>query len=194
MATPSIAARVRLAELLPVAIAEDWGEERLAKEARVGNHAARAALNRKLGEVLAVSNESASQLLATMQREASQERPAVIGRLKAAGSAADALLAKAREMIEALDVGEDLPGDDDESGPVLRPRCKATVEARLASLATVVKAASAASRESWETFKDASGLAFAEEQTRAALKAGAKEARPALVPSMIVEILPEDGE
>ena len=38
-----------------------------------------------------------------MQREATIERPAVVARLKAAGSAADLLLEKAGEMIEALE-------------------------------------------------------------------------------------------
>ena len=100
----------------------------------------------------------------------------MVARLKAAGSAADLLLVKAGEMIEALEAG-----GDDESG---------RLESRLASLASVVKAAAAASRESWLAFKDASGLAFAEDQARAALKVSGK-ARPALVPDVVFELLPE---
>jgi len=103
-------------------------------------------------------------------------------------------------MIESLDLGadDDDDADDDsgdESGGRSKPRRCVTIESRLASLATVVKAASAASRESWEVFKDASGLSFAEAQAKEALKqSSAKDQRPAMVPSMIVEILPERRE
>ena len=176
MSTPSLADQARLAELLPVAIAEGWDVPKLAKAARVGKHAANVALRERVGQIVALSEGQGAGLLQLMQREAAIERPAVVARLKAAGSAADLLLVKAGEMIEALEAG-----GDDESG---------RLESRLASLASVVKAAAAASRESWLAFKDASGLAFAEDQARAALKTSGKE-RPALVPDVVFELLPE---
>ncbi|MBL9143898.1 MAG: hypothetical protein JNM99_09475 [Verrucomicrobiaceae bacterium] len=179
---------------VPVAVSDGWTVKRLAAACFCGERAAREALARYRQAMASELAESSGSMLAMMQREAAQERPAVIRRLREAGASADALLAKAQEAIEELQIGGSVVDAEDESEddqPSTRGRCSSSVEARLASLAAVVKAAASAARESWLCFKDASGIEFAEDLARVRAKAAAQSANTSgavLVPNVVVEI------
>lgn len=185
---------ILLESKLPLAIAEGWTVHALAKACHCGERAAGEALQRYRQAMKSALAVEAGSLLSQMQKEAALERPAVIRRLRETGAAADDLLAKAREAIEALQIGSSLvdagdEGEDDQ--PSHRGRRAPSVEARLASLAAVVKSAASASRESWLCFKDACGLSFAEEGARQAMRQKAGNVGPVLVANVLVEL---DGE
>lgn len=183
-----------LDETLPLAVSEGWTLQQIADACHCGAEAASVALAAYREKMRAARSAETGELLAQLQREAAQERPAVIRRLREAGAVADELLAKAREAIEALNVNEPSAtvASDGETGG--RGKAGPAIEQRLAAVASAFKAASSASRESWLCFKDAAGLHFAEDMARLQAKAAAQNAKPAgsvLVPSVIVEI---DGE
>jgi hypothetical protein len=183
--------------LVVQAVREGWGCDRLAKEAGICTTTAADVLATVSKSIVDKAHGELGVMAAEMRKEATKERPAVVRRLRAAGELADTLLAKAKELIEALDPEDDALADEEEEaerleeqahGGALRRRQRAiTLEERLASLSASVKAATAAAKDSWAAFKDASGLAFAEDAARAAVKAGSKVKLP-MVTGTVVEL------
>lgn len=176
---------------LPLAVSEGWTLQEIADACHCGAEAASVALAAYREKMEALRSAQTGELLARLQKEAAQERPAVIRRLREAGAVADDLLSKARELIEALNVGEPAAIEGGEVETVARGRAGPAIEQRLAALASTVKAAASASRDCWLAFKDAAGLEFAEDLARVQAKAAALTARPVgsvLVPNVVVEI------
>ena len=171
---------------IPQAIREGWSKDRLAKEAGICETTARDVLAQVSASIATKSQQELGLIATQMQQAAAKERPAVVQRLQRVGKVADTLIAKVEQLVALIDpeeVAEELEIDD-KSG---RQRAPVPIESRLGALATALKAASAASKDAWTCFKDASGLQFAEDQARAKLKDDAKTPA-AMVPGILVEL------
>lgn len=152
------------------AMREGWGCVKLAEVSGVDKRVASDMLA-KAAESLAVqSKEELGVLVSEMRVLALNERPAVVKRLRDVGEVCDALVNKARALIESLP--DEQPEDQEDDEGNTRPAVP--LESRLAMLAGVVQKAAAASAQSWACFKDASGLGLAERVREAELVTKAK--------------------
>jgi hypothetical protein len=175
------------------AIKEGWSVGRLSREAGVSRTVAGDVLASFSTKLVDKAESELGLLATTMQQAAAKERPAVVQRLQRVGKVADTLIAKVEQLVALIDpeeVANELEIEDEEQGyggSLRRQRAPVPIESRLGALATALKAASAASKDAWTCFKDASGLSFAEDQARAKLKDDAKTPH-AMVPGILVEL------
>ena len=152
---------------------------RLAKEAKVGKHAANVALRERVGQITVESNETQSQLLATMQKEALKARTETLRRLNRVAVLVDRVADRLEKDIS--DHSE--PGTDKYGNDVLTSPGLAKAAATLAN----------ASEKLWATVKDATGLALSEDAAKVALRSTGKKPNAPLVPGVLVE-LDDSGE
>jgi len=162
--------RVKARLLVPRAISEGWGGERLAREAGCSGEVATAVL-REYSERLAGGVERELGLaVAAMRGVATRERSKVTARLEKVGSICDSLLETAGVLVAELRQSD---------GSYDGPEGEDTGLERLERLSKVLTAAGKAAESSWKLFRSASGLELAERltelQARERLKAGEDE-------------------
>jgi hypothetical protein len=164
--------------LLPRALAEGWGCERLASEAGVSSEVALVLLRDMSEKVKARVEGELGLAVDAMRAVATQERERVAARLQKVGAACDGLLETAGALIESLKGAGGVHevekiGEDGES------IMEDTGLERLERLAKVMASAGKLSESSWALFRSASGLALAERVTELAarerIKAGEDE-------------------
>lgn len=166
--------------LLPQAVREGWGSERLAKEAGISPDTARSILAEMSRKLVASVEAELGLTVSEMRRVATREREAVTKRLSRVGALCDKLLGKAEEVLEAIDcTAEGLQAvQTDKDGEPL-PDAEPLPVIALQRCADILAKAGKTAESSWKLFRDASGLDLAERLTefkaRESLKAGKDE-------------------
>ena len=192
-------ARDRAMLLIVQAIREGWDSHKLAKEAKICTNTASDVLATVSKSIVDSKSRELGLTVRAMQREAERERPLVVTRMRSLGSVADRLASVASSLLDRIESGEaeddeDEDESEDDGGKKSNRRKRSPlIETRLAALGSAIKAASAASADSWACFKDASGLSFAETAAVHAMKSTGKKTGAPLVPTVLVE-LDDSGE
>lgn len=171
-------ARDKAVALLPRAIAEGWGCERLAKEAGISHTTAMDMLVEISQKLESRVERELGLTVEAMRVVATRERERVTSRLAQVGIFADDLLKSAKVELEFI---QELQRERTESGPVgaptndegesVGPDPEDARIARIEKLAGILTKCGKASESSWHLFRSASGLDLAERLTEAKAKA-----------------------
>ena len=165
--------------LIPQAIAEGWGCERLASEAGVSSEVSLALLRDYSRKIEAKVEHELGFHVEAMRRVATSERSKVTARLQNIGAFADSLL-KSAEIELSMIQGEQFAASETcipavsegQPGSECGERDSRGLRiAQIERLATVLAKVGKAGESSWALFRSASGLALAERLTEASVRA-----------------------
>jgi hypothetical protein len=150
--------------LLPRALAEGWGCERLAKEAGVSGEVALVLLRDMSGKIKSKVEAELGLAVEAMRGVATAERSRVTARLAAVGSVCDDLLSVAGALVAELKAAEGV-FEVERAGAGGEVITEDQGLERLERLAKVLTSAGKAAESSWKLFRSASGLELAERLT-----------------------------